>query len=41
VPHIEVSSEGLINLPARPGMGYRLDPAKVAQYRIRLEEFQG
>ena len=40
VPPVEVSREGLIHLPDRPGMGYRVDPEKVARYRIRAEEFR-
>jgi len=39
-PHIEVSAGGTIDLPEGPGMGYRVDPEKVARYRVRLEEFR-
>ncbi len=39
-PKIEVSPEGFIHLPDGPGMGYAVDPEKVARYRIRLEELR-
>lgn len=39
-PPIEVSAGGLIHLPDGPGMGYRVDVEKVAQCRVRLEEFR-
>lgn len=39
-PPIEVAREGSILLPDGPGMGYRVDPEKVARYRIRQEEFR-
>lgn len=39
-PQIEVTREGLINLPAGPGMGYAVDAGNVARYRIRLEQFE-
>jgi o-succinylbenzoate synthase len=39
-PLIEVSPNGYIFFPDGPGMGYRVDTAKVARYRIRTEEFR-
>jgi O-succinylbenzoate synthase len=39
-PPIEVTSEGFIQLPEGPGMGYKIDMEKVERYRIRFEEFQ-
>jgi len=38
-PPIEVPRDGLIRLADGPGMGYRVDPEKVARYRLRVEEF--
>lgn len=38
VPPIEVSRDGLITLPEGPGLGYRVDPEKIARYRIRYRE---
>lgn len=40
VPPIEVAWDGSILLPEGPGMGYRVDPEKVARYRVRQEEFR-
>ena len=40
VPPIEVAPDGSILLPDGPGMGYRVDPEKVARYRVRQEEFR-
>jgi O-succinylbenzoate synthase len=40
VPPIEVGRDGFIYLPEGPGVGYRVDPEKVARYRIRKEEFR-
>jgi len=39
-PQIEVTRDGLINLPGGPGMGYAVDAGNVARYRIRLQEFR-
>ncbi|HEV2350903.1 MAG TPA: o-succinylbenzoate synthase [Terriglobia bacterium] len=39
-PLIEISPNGYIYLPDGPGMGYQVDAAKVARYRIRMEEFR-
>ena len=39
-PPIVVSSQGSIDLPDGPGMGYRVDREKVARYRVRREEFR-
>lgn len=39
-PLIEISKDGFINLPAGPGMGYKVNVEKVEQYRVRFEEFQ-
>jgi O-succinylbenzoate synthase len=39
-PMIEVSPNGYIYLPEGPGMGYQVDTAKVARYRIRMGEFR-
>ncbi|HEX5412309.1 MAG TPA: o-succinylbenzoate synthase [Terriglobia bacterium] len=39
-PPIEISGEGLIQLPEGPGMGYKIDMDKVEKYRIRFEEFR-
>jgi len=35
----EAASAGLLRLADGPGMGYRVDPEKVARYRLRVEEF--
>jgi len=40
VPPIEVPPQGSVVLPDGPGMGYRVDPEKVARYRVREEEFR-
>ena len=39
-PRIQVTNQGLIQLPPGPGMGYRVDTEKIAQYRIRKEEIR-
>jgi o-succinylbenzoate synthase len=39
-PQIEISGQGIIQLPGGPGMGYAVDRRKIEQYRLRLEEFQ-
>lgn len=39
-PPIEISGEGFIQLPEGPGMGYKIDMAKVERYRVRFEEFR-
>jgi o-succinylbenzoate synthase len=39
-PPIEVTSEGFIQLPEGPGIGYKISMEKVERYRIRFEEFQ-
>jgi len=39
-PPLEVAHDGFVYLPDGPGMGYRVDPEKVARYRIRKEEFR-
>ena len=39
VPLIEVGRDGLITLPAGSGMAYRVDPEKIARYRLRSLEF--
>jgi O-succinylbenzoate synthase len=38
-PWIEVAPGGSIEIPAGPGMGYRVDLAAVAAHRSRFEEF--
>ena len=38
-PSIEITRQGLINLPEGRGTGYRVDTEKVARYRIREVEF--
>lgn len=38
-PPIEVSREGLIEIPEGPGTGYAVDAEKVRKFRIRLKEF--
>ena len=39
-PPIEVSEDGLIQMPGGPGMGYQVDMQRIERYRIRFEEFQ-
>jgi O-succinylbenzoate synthase len=39
VPPIEVGRDGLITLPAGPGMGYRPEIEKIARHRLRSQEF--
>lgn len=40
-PQIEVTRDGLINLPGGPGMGYQVDVEKVARNQLRSEELRG
>jgi o-succinylbenzoate synthase len=39
-PPIEITPDGFVDLPDGPGMGYRVNPEKVARYRVQSEEFQ-
>ncbi len=40
VPLIEHASPGVIRVPDRPGVGYRVDAAKLHHYQIRQQEFR-
>ena len=37
-PFIEVNN-GNIAMPAAPGLGYRVDPAQLARYRVASQDF--
>ncbi len=38
-PLIELSAPGMLRIPARPGLGYQVDPAKVKRYQVDQREF--
>jgi O-succinylbenzoate synthase len=38
VPRIELAAPGLLNVPARSGLGYLVDSAKVKRYQVRQHE---
>jgi O-succinylbenzoate synthase len=40
VPLVEHASPGVIRVPDRPGVGYRVDAAKLHRYQIRQQEFR-
>lgn len=37
-PRIELAAPGILNVPARAGLGYQLDHAKVRRYHVRQHE---
>jgi O-succinylbenzoate synthase len=37
-PPLELSAPGLFSVPARPGLGFQVDPAKVRRYQVRQTE---
>jgi O-succinylbenzoate synthase len=39
VPLVEHATPGVIHVPDRPGLGYRVDAAKLHHYQIRQQEF--
>jgi O-succinylbenzoate synthase len=39
-PPLEVTTDGTIDLPDGPGMGFCVDLDQVARYRVRFEEFR-
>ena len=39
-PEIQVTNQGWIQIPEGPGMGYRVNREKIAQYRFRKEEIR-
>lgn len=38
-PALELAAPGVFALPMRPGLGYRVDPAKLRRYEVRRREF--
>jgi O-succinylbenzoate synthase len=40
VPLVELASPGVIRVPDRPGVGYRVEAAKLHHYQIRQQEFR-
>lgn len=41
VPLIELSAPGILSIPARPGIGYEVDAARLKRYQIRSEVLTG
>jgi O-succinylbenzoate synthase len=39
VPLVEHASPGVLHVPDRPGVGYRIDASKLHRYQIRQQEF--
>jgi o-succinylbenzoate synthase len=39
VPRIELAAPGMLSVPTRPGLGYKVDPVKVRRYGVRHREF--
>jgi O-succinylbenzoate synthase len=39
VPALELSGEGLFAVPDRPGVGFKVDSAKIRRYQVRQQEF--